>query len=369
MAASDVCFAAVHRQTNEIEYLAGWRIEAAGSALRDCSLIVPTYKRPMEIAALMEHLLTHSCDDVPGEVVVVDGSPNDETEKEMQRWSATRALPFRLQYVRSKPGLTRQKNVGVDISCGQYLFFLDDDTRTQPGYFRELRTVFATDTAGEIGAAGGAITNEMGKRPTFRWRVRLALRLVPLAGPMHYDASAISLPKSLAQPFTGVKTVDIVPGGACCFRREVFHKHRFSSFFEGYSNGEDVEMSLRTGREFKVLWCGSARLTHHPAPGGRPPGFTRGRMDLRNRLFIRRRFFPNAPFRASIRFWADALLLIALDLILYGRHPRNTFLLRHAAGLLFASFEGFLSPPTATEPPACRRYALAEILSESLRKQ
>lgn len=359
----------MNKPTDAIEYLPGWRLEGTGAALHDCSLIVPTYRRPQEMAALLEHLLTHSRDDVPGEVVVIDGSPDDNTQDEMRQWCAGRTLPFRLLYVHSAPGLTKQKNVGVDVSCGQYLFFLDDDTRTQAGYFRELRGAFADDTDGEIGAVGGSVVNEMAKPPSFRWRVRLALRLAPPKEPMCYDASAISLPKSMAQPFSGLRCVDIVPGGACCFRREVFHKHRFSIFFEGYSNGEDVEMSLRTGREFKVLWCGGARLTHHPAPGGRPPDFARGRMDLRNRLFIRRRFFPKPPLRASVRFWADALLLIALDLILYSRCPRNTFLLRHAAGVLFASFEAFLSPPTATEPPASRRYALAESLENRLGKQ
>ncbi len=344
-----------------VEYLFGWEVAGNGlSSLTDCSLIVPTYERSREIVGLVQQLSCRDADDLPAEVIVVDGSADRETETALRLWMKSRSLPFRLTYVESKPGLTRQKNVGVALSSGDYLYFLDDDTRPEAGYFREMRAVFREDREGIVGAVGGAIANEMDRPVSFRWRIRQALRLVPHGEPMRYDSSAISLPMALAKPFSGTKEVDIVSGGASCFRRQVFDAHHFSSFFEGYSNGEDVEMSLRVGRSFRLLWCGAAQLTHHHATAGRPPGFTRGRMDVRNRLFIRTRFWPSAPMRSSLRFWADVLLLALIDLSLFIRNPRNRYLISHAVGLSCATVESLFSRPTFVEPISWPRYVMRD---------
>lgn len=355
---------AVYSET--LEELNGWNATSDCNShpqdrpeLRDCSIIIPTYSRPKEVIALLEHIAANHASDLPGELVIVDGSPNDATERALKEWINNGAsLRFTLKYVHSRPGLTRQKNVGIDISSGNYLFFLDDDTLPLPGYFREMRAIFACDEERKIGAIGGSISNEMNRPVSFRWRIRMALHLVPGTEPMRYDAAGISLPKALAKPFSGIREVDIVPGGASCFRREVFSTSRFSMFFDGYSNGEDVEMSLRVGKRFRLLWSGDAQLRHNHAPGGRPTSFSRGRMDVRNRLFIRRRFWPKPPLKASVRFWADVLLLMLLDLIVFCRRPYDTFLVRHAAGLAWASVEAMLAPPFFEEPPARREYVL-----------
>ena len=345
-----------------LEYLPGWTVTSVGQkGLSDCSLIIPTYRRPAETVTLLQNLLQHDSADVPSQVVLVDGSPGDETELEASRWIANSQAPFDLVYVRSSPGLTRQKNVGVDISSGEYLYFLDDDTKPEPGYFRELRAVFVADKRKLIGAAGGAITNEMDLPLSVRWKIRLALRIAPRLEPMRYDASGMSLPRALVKPFSDTRRADIVPGGASCFRREVFRTYRFSEFFTGYSNGEDVEMSLRTGKTFQIAWCGSARLTHHPAPGGRPPGFMRGRMDVWNRLFIRNRFWPTGQLVAGIRFWADVGLVSILDFARFCYRPWDTSPIRHAAGMFVATGQALFSPPTFDDPAPCRQYALAEI--------
>lgn len=345
----------------DLEGLPGWVVAARpGKGLSGCSLIIPTYRRPVETLSLLRNIAQHESGDLPSEVLVIDGSPDRETEVQLSQWLRSIQAPFDLLYARSRPGLTRQKNAGVDLSSGKYLFFLDDDTEPEHGYFRELRGVFEADPEKAIGAVGGAITNEMDLPLSLRWKIRRALRIAPQIEPMRYDSSGMSLPKGLAKPFAGTRPVDIVPGGASCFRREVFETSRFSEFFAGYSNGEDVEMSLRTGRTFRITWCGSARLRHNPAPAGRPPGFTKGRMDVRNRVFIRRRFWPSADLVSTVRFWADTGLVVILDLVRFCCRPRNTSPLRHAAGMVAASCEALFSPVTFDEPAARRQFALAK---------
>src|SRR4029077_4725917 len=106
--------------------LGGWRLpprEPRG--LNHGSLIVATYKRPEEIKSLITALSTMR--DVPAEVVVVDGSPSDDTARGLLEIAQNLQISFELIYVRSPKGLTRQRNVGVDISSRPILFFLDDD--------------------------------------------------------------------------------------------------------------------------------------------------------------------------------------------------------------------------------------------------
>src|SRR5204863_2293763 len=134
-----------------------------------------------------------------------------------------------------------------------------------PGYFRAIRDVFANDAAHEVGAVAATLINEMDRPLSWRWRLRFWLRIVPRGEPGRYYPMATSVPRGLMRPFTGTRPTDIFPGAAFACRREVLDRHRFSDFFDGYCQGEDVEMSMRIGREWKLLWCGDAHADHQPA--------------------------------------------------------------------------------------------------------
>ena len=328
---------------------------SAAGALADCSLVVPTYRRPEEIVALLGCLA--ALPDPPGEVVVVDGSPDAATADAVRRLADVRRLPFELLHVASPPGLTRQRNVGIDVSRGALVFFLDDDCRPEPGYFRALRRLFADDAASEIGAACGSIVNEMGRPLDLRWRLRLRLGLVPPGEAGTFFPSATSLPRSLVTPFAGSRPTDMLPGGASCWRRAVLDRHRFSLFFSGYSQGEDLEMSRRVARGWQLRWCGDAHVRHHHAPGGRPASVAKGAMEVRNRYFIWKRHVPFATAGDAARFWLDVAFILAYDVATFVGRPRQPWHLAHAAGVALGAAGGALRPPRHDEPPARREYA------------
>jgi GT2 family glycosyltransferase len=298
--------------------------------------------------------------DPPGEVVVVDGSPEDSVGKAVSAWARAIGAPFDLVYVKSPAGLTRQRNVGVDVSTGMFVFFLDDDCLPEPGYFEAIRRVFRADRAGVVGAVCGSIINEIGRSISLRWRIRLLLGLVPRhveAG--RYYPTATSVPCGLTAPFSGVREVDIVPGGASAYRREVFSSSRFSLFFDGYCQGEDLEMSLRIGRSWKLLWCGEAHVNHFHAAAGRPAAFQKGRMEVRNRFFIWKRYSEDAALSIRIRFWLDIAYVFSYNLVSFVARPWRPSYLRHAFGVAHAAAECILSPPRYHEPPATREYQLS----------
>ncbi len=337
--------------------LTGWRIPAGqDGALDDCCLVVATYNRRDEVLRLLDSLL--AIPDPPAEVVVVDGEAGRELGAVLRRWRDAHAAPFELAYVESAPGLTRQRNVGVDISTRDYVFFLDDDAVPLPGYFAQTRRVFENDRERCVGGIAGCVINEMDKPVARRWRLRFALRLVPRLEPMIYHPSGTHTPRSLLKPFSGVRRIDVMPGCAWTFRREVFQTERFSCFFEGYSQGEDLEMSLRVGRHWTILCCGDAHILHLPAAHGRPVSYTRGLMEMRNRYFIWKRHTPRPAFRHAAVFWLDTVLLIAMDLAWFCVRPWKIQPLGHALGTIREMLSCLSRPPRFEEPPARREYVL-----------
>jgi GT2 family glycosyltransferase len=335
--------------------LPGWSIPGTSEgALSDCSLIIPTYERPREVVLLLRMLARLS--EVPFEILVVDGSRITTGEAAIARWARSRKLPFRLTYVKSPAGLTLQRNVGIDLSAGRYVFFLDDDCIPWPGYFRAIRDAFASD--GRIGAVGGLAMNEVAKPVTRRWRIRLALKLVPAIEPMRFHPCGTAVPRGLMQPFTGLRAADVLPGCCFAFSRDVLETERFSGFFSGYSQGEDLEMSLRVAKQWKVVCCGDARATHREAMGGRPASFHKGLMEVRNRYFIWRRHVAKPALLDRVRFWLDIAFLIVMDFAWFIRRP-NLAVLRHAAGLVKGALLCSVRPPRYVEPPVRRQYALA----------
>lgn len=335
--------------------LDSWRKPAsAARGLADCSLVVATYKRPSVMETLLR--LLDELPDTPADVVVVDGSPDDDTERTIVAWASGRELGFDLTYVRSPAGLTRQRNVGVDATEGALVFFLDDDCRPRSGYFEAIRRVFADDAACEVGAVAGALVNEMNRPLSLRWRARLALHIAPRGEPGEYKRMGVSIPASLARPFTGTRQVMVIPGGASCFRRAVLEHNRFSHFFYGYSQGEDLEMSLRVGRSHRLLWCGDAHVIHDHAAEGRPSSVEKGRMEMRNRYFIWKRHAGRVGALNTFRFWADTLYSASYDLISFVRRPSSLGHLRHMWGIISGAAQCLAAPDPYEEPPARAEY-------------
>jgi glycosyltransferase involved in cell wall biosynthesis len=335
--------------------LNGWRLPAiTARGLGDCSLVVPTWRRPETMVVLLNRLL--ELPDPPTEVVVVDGSPDTLTSDALRAAAGQRELPFELRYLRSPAGLTRQRNVGIDASTKEFVFYLDDDCWPEPEYFRAIHEVFASDETRSVGAVCGSILNEMNRPMPLRWRLRLRLGLVPRGEPGRYYPTATSVPRCTVTPFQGTRRVDIVPGGATAYRREVFRRHRFSSFFEGYSQGEDLEMSLRIGCDWQLLWCGEAHCVHQHVSVGRPASYQKGYMEIRNRYLIWRRHTHQPSLGCRVRLWLDFAYIFICDIASWVRHPRQGGYIQHAAGIVMGGLACLLKPPQHQEPPARREY-------------
>jgi len=93
------------------------------------SVVVPTYKRPHLIGRAIRSVLNQTYQDF--EIIIIDDSPDEETEKVVKSFN-----DIRIRYKRNKirRGFVGAKNQGVEESnpASKYIAFLDDDDEYLP---------------------------------------------------------------------------------------------------------------------------------------------------------------------------------------------------------------------------------------------
>ena len=98
-------------------------------------------------------------------------------------------------------------------------------------------------------------------------------------------------------------------GGVSSYKKEVFKKIVFSTYFEGYGLYEDADFSLRIAKLGALYVNTSAQLSHHHDASGRPNKFKYGKMVVRNGWYVWRVKYPNPSLKAKFKWNAIVLLL------------------------------------------------------------
>jgi GT2 family glycosyltransferase len=281
------------------------------------TLVVPTYKRADSLERLLGSVVIQ--DRQPDEILIVDASPNDETEKMLETQPSGKALRNKLRYWRvSGPlvGLTRQKNFALRQVKTDLVAFFDDDIVLGHGCLREMEQVLRreTDRIVAVGCLTAAETP-----PSALWRLRRFLRMIPNLRPGTYARSGMSIPWQFQPSPQPLVEGDWLPGGAQLVRTAAAHEVGFDESFSGYGQAEDLDFSLRLRTKGKLVMARAARLQHLSESGGRPNPFRIGYMELYNRYQIHRRTMRNHR-------WQDAAWFTyawTLDTLLLARHLRS----------------------------------------------
>lgn len=292
------------------------------------SLLVCTYMRSEALAKLLYSVKHQSL--FPDEIIIVDGSINDETEILLQKNSFEKLKYFRV--TEQDRGLTKQRNFGISKVNpeSEIICFLDDDTVLESDYFAEIIKTFKNNN--DIGGVGGVAVNENkwklqregdsydnkkyflfegyfypeGLRNIVRNYLGLASDLGPGRMPLYSHG------RTCGFPLTGkVYEVDLLIGMSMAFRRSVFSEIKFSKFFEGYGLYEDADYSLRAQQFGKNVINTNARLNHFHDPAGRPNNFRYGKMVVKNGWYIWRVKNPN-PSLKNLFKWHSITILLTL---------------------------------------------------------
>lgn len=293
------------------------------------NLLICTYKRAEALRTLLDSVAAQIL--YPDEILVIDGSPNEETREMLEDNHYLGLLYFKV--TAKDRGLTRQRNYGIaktgkDI---EVICFLDDDTILEPQYFEQLIGTYQKypDAMG----VGGYIINEVkwkksDQAPDFdefeldgfirklgsRNLLRKKLSLLSDKPPGFMPEFSNGLSTSFLPPSGKTYAVEFFMGGVASFRKNLFDQLSFSEYFEGYGLYEDMDFCLRASRLGQLYVNTGARLSHHHEESGRPNPFSYGKMVIRNGWYVWRVKYPRTNLKSRLKWHSTALLLILVRL-------------------------------------------------------
>lgn len=293
--------------------------EAWHSELRcGTTVAVCTYRRAASLGRFLESLGRQDFE--ADALLIIDASPDAETEQLVCSRMACEALAEQVTYVRvtgALRGLTRQRNLALQLAATDLIAFFDDDILLEPGCLQELEAAHRR-FGREVVGVGAWILDEAGPSSHRLWRIRRLLGIVGSLQPGRYCRSGMSLPWSLIEPPDGVVDGDWLPGGCVMWRTDAARSVQFHEAFCGYAQGEDLDFSLRVRKHGRLVMHGAARVRHEHELSGRPNHYKLGYMAIYNRYHIHRRGLPDRRRRDAAWFiyaWSADTLLLARHLL------------------------------------------------------
>ena len=167
-------------------------------------------------------------------------------------------------------GFAAANNVAWQASSGEYVLFLNSDTKVLPGALDELTGYLDRHT--EVAAVGPMVLNADG---SFQPQCRRG-RLTPLSGltyslrldRLYPDNRTLSEYLMRYADREQIQSVRALSGCCMLFRREVLeHGGGFDETLHQY--GEDLDLCYRAGDAgWRVVYNPGARIIHHGGQGG-----------------------------------------------------------------------------------------------------
>jgi len=234
----------------------------------------------------------------PNNFIVVDASTDGKRLQE----ECTKVLAetnINLIYIRSSPGLTRQRNLGIGYlgESSQIVFFFDDDIIfLDPLYLENILIRYSKDILNEIGCIFGRIENlpkysekpqsnaspKSADRPLLRKLLGGLSRFFLISSRKTYHVLPSGMNTSNPHKTDQECFVKWQPGCCMSFRKEVFNRYLFDETLSGYSMREDLDMSYRVAKSYKILYLPSASLLHAESPVKRLDAVSFGEADVKS---------------------------------------------------------------------------------------
>lgn len=226
------------------------------------TIVIATFERPAELDRMLVSVAEQTR--LPASIIIVDSSRNEETRAVAE--AHTGKLP--ILYERAvEASAAKQRNQGGRHVTTPLIAFIDDDARLFPDTCEKLCRVFDNDPENEIGGVAGRLTGN--SRPTPKGALWWYYRIQ--AGYEHptYGGKLLG-PAVNCYPSYTENEGDLIPSdwlsSTCVFyRTEAFLAELFPSF-TGYSFMEDVHLSARVAKKYRVYFHSNAMFEHDDAP-------------------------------------------------------------------------------------------------------
>ncbi len=263
------------------------------------AFIIATRDRPDDLVSTVESLVEQTV--LPAEICVVDASDRTPARGRIEELCARAEVA--LEYVHPAPrGLTRQRNVGVDATTGDPVFFVDDDVRLARDCHERVLDEYARGWP-KLGGVRAAPLRPA--RPA--WYTRLYRRAFGIGG-WWPEASGKVRPGFFVEGISesvGPRRVEYFNGWFMSYRREVFEHERFDEALSGYAFKEDIDFSYRVARRgYALVQTPKAKCDHLKSATSRMSSHDLQRMNLANQFYLHRKLMPQTPKHKLALWWA-----------------------------------------------------------------
>lgn len=246
--------------------------------------VIPTANRSMVLKKTMESLSGQ--DFQPAEIIIVDASDNVETEQICKTGFENLNAVIRYRKAERK-GAATQRNEGVESACYACILFLDDDIELEDNCIKHLWNCLQSDES--IGAVNAMITNQCyhkpGKISAFMYSIMNGKKLPSYAGKCIGPAWNL-LPEDRSD-LPACNQVEWLNTTCTMYRKEALPVPVFLDLFQGYSLLEDLALSLKVAKKWKLFNVREARIFHDSQPGIHKNNTMQlSKMELVNRHYV-----------------------------------------------------------------------------------
>lgn len=288
--------------------------ESVGPAI--ASIVICTLNRPDEIQLCVAAIAKQSRK--PKQVIVVDAGSLGEVENRLRDICTAADIEF--IYCREQPSTTRQRNRGAELVTSDVVFFLDDDSELDVNYVDTILKSYDGDPDAKIGGATGLIAPTQQSTPgLWRWYTRLFL-LPEVRIDTRSRLKASNFP-IYTTALAGPTDVEIMPSTAVSYRTEVFREFLFDTDLTGYVMAEDIDLSFRVSRQYRLLAVPDAVFSHSKSLVSR----NSAREHEKRRVLFTQYFFQKNKGQVGwhhlARYWA--LFGMAMRYLYFGIRDRD----------------------------------------------
>jgi len=281
------------------------------------SVIIPTKERPKDLTELLLTILEQNYR--PFEIIIVDDSLIGSAKKTVDIMNSEfEKIGCPLKYVSGGgDGLTASRNLGVTISNGDVVLFLDDDTLLDQDVLIKLIR-FLKNNPGAKGVQPLILPSKLHvvnkKNNNVSENLENAIYKVLMLS--YCEENKLNVRRSGFSVFPSIQTKPITAqrlSGCCCYRRELFNEFLFDTNLKKWGFMEDLDFSNRVFRKYpgSLYAIPNTIIFHKASKEARLPTKTATFMIIIYWVYI---FFKNM-FQGSILnliafLWALAGILV-----------------------------------------------------------
>jgi GT2 family glycosyltransferase len=232
----------------------------------ELSIIIATYNRAIDLKETFVSIISQTI--LPKEVIVIDDSNNNETEKLIKDIKDIFENKVILKYLHnsSEKSLTIARNMGVKYSSGDIILFLDDDVLLDENYIEELLKVYDLDC--NANGVQGYIYLQYCK-PIIDKHKLFFLNF------FEYNRCRLLPSTQNTYPFilTKMITCQWLSGSNQSYRSKILHEFNFDENLKRYASKEDMDFSYRVHKKYPdtLYITPKARLIHKTSNKARLP--------------------------------------------------------------------------------------------------